>query len=314
MTGTDINLGLRPNIDNKAIDPKVPLPTWELPPRGDFYINVRISRNTLIAVIVSLLIHALLVMFVLKPIANPLNPPSAPPEQSPIVVQLGQAKKQPPAEVAPPNQVNPEPNPVVVPRKQRTPTKPRPVPPTPPVIATEKPAPSSAPQPTTPAPTDMQSYVNAMRAKRLANQSPEEAAAAAENAASMATQRGPTEEEKRDAIIKKNLEAEGGGGGVFQITSKSTYNAQFTFNGWKKNSLTATHQVISVEANRGEDINRQIVKKMIAIIRQDYPGDFSWESVRLGRTVTKSARIEDNDELENFLMLEFFGGGGKSFN
>jgi outer membrane biosynthesis protein TonB len=309
LTGTDINLGIKPNID-----PKAPLPIWELPPRGDFYLNFRISRNTLIAVIVSLLIHALLILFVLKAVPNALNPPTAPPEQSPIVVQLGQPKKQPPAEIAPPNEVTPELNPVIVPRKQRTPPKPRPVPPTPPVIATQKPAPSSAAQPTTPAPTDMQSYVNAMRAKRLANQSPEETAAAAENAASMATERGPTDEEKRDAIIKKNLQPQGGGGGVFQITSKGTYNAQFSFNGWKKNSLIAEHQVINVEADRGEDINRAIVKKMILIIRKDYPGDFTWESVRLGRTITKSARIEDNDELEDFLMKEFFGGGGKSFN
>jgi len=309
LTGTNLNPGLKPNIDSKA-----PLPVWELPPRGDFYLNFRISRNTLIAVIFSLLIHALLILFVLKAVPNALNPPSAPPEQSPIVVQLGEPKKQPPAEVAPPNEVTPAPNPVVVPRKQRTPPKPRPVTPTAPVIATEKPAPSSASQPPSPPPTDMQSYVNAMRAKRLANQSPEEAAAAAENSAAIAATQGPTEEEKRDAIIKKNLQPQGGGGGVFQITSKSTYSAQFTFNGWKKNSLTATHQVISVEANRGEDINRQIVKRMIAIIRQDYPGDFTWESVRLGRTVTKSARIEDNDELEDFLMKEFFGTNGKSFN
>jgi outer membrane biosynthesis protein TonB len=308
LTGTNLKLGFKPTTEAK-----LPLPIWELPPRGDFYFNFRISRNTLIAVIVSLLIHAFIIFFVLKAMPNALNQPSAPPEQSPIVVQLGEPKKQPPAEVAPLNEVTPVPNPVIVPKKQHTLPKPRPVSPTPPVIATEKPAPSSAAQPSPPAPTDMQSYVNAMRAKRLANQSPEETAAAAQNAAAIAASQGPTEEQKRDEIIKKNLQPQGGGG-VFQITNIGTYSAQFTFNGWKKDSLIAQHQVINVEAERGEDIKRAMIKKMIAIIRHDYPGDFTWESVQLGRTVTKSARIEDNDELEDFLMKEFFGGGGKSFN
>ena len=46
---------------------------------------------------------------------------------------------------------------------------------------------------------------------------------------------------------------------------------------------------------------------MIVLIRSHYTGDFFWESHRLGRTVTLSARAEDNDGLEDFMMREFFG-------
>jgi hypothetical protein len=50
-----------------------------------------------------------------------------------------------------------------------------------------------------------------------------------------------------------------------------------------------------------------MVKKMITLIREHYQGDFNWDSQRLGRTIVKSARLEDNAELEEFLMMEFFG-------
>ena len=46
---------------------------------------------------------------------------------------------------------------------------------------------------------------------------------------------------------------------------------------------------------------------MIELIRTHYPGDFSWESRRLGRVVTLSARPQDSQELEAFLKKEFFG-------
>ena len=39
----------------------------------------------------------------------------------------------------------------------------------------------------------------------------------------------------------------------------------------------------------------------------DYSGDFRWESHRLGRIVILSARPEDSEGLEDFLIREFFG-------
>jgi hypothetical protein len=45
---------------------------------------------------------------------------------------------------------------------------------------------------------------------------------------------------------------------------------------------------------------------MIAIIRDHERGDFVWESRRLGRNVTLSARPRDEAGLKDFLMREFF--------
>ena len=52
-----------------------------------------------------------------------------------------------------------------------------------------------------------------------------------------------------------------------------------------------------------------IIRRMIELIRKHFKGDFNWESHRLNRVIVLSARIDDNDGLEDFLMLEFFGAG-----
>jgi hypothetical protein len=49
---------------------------------------------------------------------------------------------------------------------------------------------------------------------------------------------------------------------------------------------------------------------MIAIIRENESGDFVWQSKRLGRDVTLSARPGDNAGLEDFLMRDMFGSSG----
>ena len=45
---------------------------------------------------------------------------------------------------------------------------------------------------------------------------------------------------------------------------------------------------------------------MIEIIRRHYNGDFNWESQRLDRVITLSARTADTEGLEEFLVKEFF--------
>ena len=54
-----------------------------------------------------------------------------------------------------------------------------------------------------------------------------------------------------------------------------------------------------------------MIRKMIWLIRQHYQGDFNWDSQRLARVVVQSARPEDNAGLEDFMMMEFFGGNYK---
>jgi hypothetical protein len=43
---------------------------------------------------------------------------------------------------------------------------------------------------------------------------------------------------------------------------------------------------------------------MIVIIREHEKEDFVWESHRLGRNVTLSARVSDTPALENFMLNE----------
>ena len=83
-------------------------------------------------------------------------------------------------------------------------------------------------------------------------------------------------------------------------------SAEFIFFGWNKDIRRNSKQLIEVTRGDSSDIRIAVVRKMIAIIREDEPGDFVWVSQRLGRNVTLSARPRDNAELEDFIMQEFF--------
>jgi hypothetical protein len=169
------------------------------------------------------------------------------------------------------------------------------------VLTTPKSEPKTLPQPEEkPKETDMLAYVNAQRAKR--EQSESEAAKI--NAEAAAREIGPSEEEKRDAKIKSNFQ--NGTNGIFEITRLESQSASFTFLGWTSSLSSARRQFFEVEAPRGQDVRRVMIRRMISLIREHYQGDFDWESHRLGRTIVKSARVEDGAELEDFLMMEFF--------
>ena len=105
--------------------------------------------------------------------------------------------------------------------------------------------------------------------------------------------------------LKKNLKS--GTNGIFEITSLSSRNATFAFRGWTSDYSNARLQFFEVEAKSGQDIRLQLVRRMIALIREHYQEDFTWDSHRRGRAVTLSARMQDNAGLEDFLMTEFFG-------
>jgi hypothetical protein len=61
-----------------------------------------------------------------------------------------------------------------------------------------------------------------------------------------------------------------------------------------------------VRKGENSDIRIAVVRKMIGIIREHESGEFLWESHRLGKQLTLSARARDNAELESFMMQEFF--------
>jgi len=111
------------------------------------------------------------------------------------------------------------------------------------------------------------------------------------------------------ANIKRNLQSSGTNG-IFQILSLDGHTATFAFRGWKNEFSYSHREVYEVETGPGGDIERAVVRKMIEIIRRYYSGDFNWESPRFGRVLVLSARMQDNDGLEDFLLQEFFSARG----
>jgi hypothetical protein len=192
--------------------------------------------------------------------------------------------------------------------------------PTPPVIALNRPAPGvPSPPPTAssvtaPAPArlpvegDLASYIEARRRAR---------GGSAVSAGSVSNA-PPTEDDnaRTNRIVAGNLATERKltfgydprqGGGIFQIMHMGYDDAQFIFFGWNKEIRRNTKQLIEVRKGNNGDIRIAVVRRMIAIIREYEQGDFLWESQRLDRSLTLSARPMDNAGLEDFMMREFFG-------
>jgi hypothetical protein len=96
------------------------------------------------------------------------------------------------------------------------------------------------------------------------------------------------------------------GGGVFQLVRVGYMDAEFLFFGWNKDIRRNTKQLIEVPKGNNADTRIAVVRRMISIIREYEQEDFLWESQRLRRNITLSARARDNAGLEEFMMLEFF--------
>jgi hypothetical protein len=170
----------------------------------------------------------------------------------------------------------------------------------------EKPVEESKPQlkeETKPQPqeTDMQAYIEARRRARGAPSQSEQPAEESEAA------RGT-----RNALANiAAINGRGGqdpneSGGVFSVTNKSFSHADLKFRGWNPNFKRRWLTSASVERGSEPDIETAIVKKMIELIRKEKNGDFEWDSHRLNKVVTLSARPQDTQELMNFLYKEMF--------
>ena len=267
---------------------------FSLRTKTDTFLNIRISRNTSIAILISLLIHALVLFFVLPQLLKPnggFPPPKA------LTITLNQNKSQ----SSPKDNASKQKTKHVKSNANDT---------TPPPVIASKSEPNNIPTQALPRPpesskqnqaeqaTDMMSLINANRQRRQA----EEQSASAKD-------RGAPIEDQRDAAIKRNL-AQEGTNGIFQIRYIGLHTGQFSFKGWKNNYNNARLETFDVQAKGSESIQLAIIRKMIAIIRQEYSGDFQWESQQLGRAVTLSARLEDSAELEQFLLKEMFPNYG----
>lgn len=287
----------------------------------DKHISLKISRNTLIAFAVSIIIHALIFFAIPKiEFDEPANVSARAIEVSLAPIQVPTKVEEPPPELPPPPPVIAPPvkkpvakpvQPNIIASKPQDTKKPLfEVPETPKQPAElDKRVPKDAPVKEPPPEqqyTDMASYVKAQQAKRV----DAEAAAAQVNAEAVARERGPTEAQMRDERIKRNLKH--GTNGIFEITSLGARNATFSFRGWTDDYSAAKRQFFEVEASGGQDVRLLMVRRMILLIREHYDGNFNWESYRLNRSVVLSAKPEDSAGLEDFLMKEFFGTNYKA--
>jgi hypothetical protein len=191
------------------------------------------------------------------------------------------------ARARPRNAPTPEAPPVLVVPTPKAPD----TPPPPPAVA--QPA-----QPTPPVAGDLSSFIASRRNARGESSTPVE-----------------TEAERRDRMVAASMPATQSpiagrqikrGGGLFQLTRMAYDDAQFLFFGWNKDAGSRTTQSYEVRLGNNSDMRIAVVRKMIAIIREQEKGDFDWESWRLGRIVTLSARPDDNAGLEEFLLHEMF--------
>ncbi|WP_338769929.1 hypothetical protein [Massilia sp. METH4] len=167
-------------------------------------------------------------------------------------------------------------------------------PPPPPVKADLTPPPPDV--------TDMSQMIEAARRRRGAVESQPSDSAASEDAKAkaraMANIMGA---QGRNAAGERE-----DSGGIFDVQNQTFNSADLKFRGWNTNFKRRWLTQVKVELGNEIDIENAIVTKMIELIRKEKPGDFEWESHRLGRVVKMSARKEDEPELRAFLLKEMF--------
>lgn len=229
-------------------------------------------RRLWVALALSILVH-IAALLELPPISLPMPGvgEGASDIQTPLTLRLippsPPSPRLPTAELAVPP---PPPKPAL--QAQRPKVKPRPKP-APPVVALNKHAPAAPPvAPPEPASApiegDLSSYIEARRRARGEPAPP-----------------APVEDEESRSkrIVAENLASQRNltfgydprrGGGMFQIQSIGVDHADFYFYGWNKDMGRHTKQLIEVPRGNNSDIRIAVIRKMIAIIREDSKEDF----------------------------------------
>jgi outer membrane biosynthesis protein TonB len=270
-------------------------------------LEFRFRRSIAIGAALSILFHILLLIFMPERQKKIENEDAA--SSQPLVVQLNPAQARPPPAAAPAPLTPPTPTPPATAPKPRVLAVPNPISKSPmaPVPIEPPPPPVIPPKPVDPRtePPSMMARVEEARARRQAL----EDAAKSENAESRSNGSDPSAADRTAGNINRNLanlgRARDGTSGVFQIISKGYRTGSFSFRGWTTNRSDSYRRVIEVDAGQGGDIERAMVRRMIELIREHYQANFQWDSHRLGRVVTLSARKEDSTGLEDFLLSEF---------
>ncbi|HEY3177542.1 MAG TPA: hypothetical protein VGL25_01525 [Casimicrobiaceae bacterium] len=274
-----------------------------------------------LAFVLSLLVHFAALWFWL-PRMHDLSAANAETDKASAALAV-QLEAQPNArESSPPTRPSPPPTLAqTAPRPRaappRTPAKQRP---TPPVIAQNKqeseikvaPAPQPIEEPppiVAPKPMegDLASYVEARRRERG------EPVASATQGSTASAQSAESDIERRNRIVAANLGLNRtptfgydpkNAGGIFQIEHLNYDYADFYYFGLNKDIGRNAKQLIEVRKGADSDIRITVIRKMIAIIRDNVAGDFVWLS-RNG-PITMSARPSDNAGLEDFIMRDVF--------
>ena len=261
-----------------------------------------------VTIVLSLLFHSF-AFFVWVPRTGLLAPWAPQEELADEKLQVRLAASPPPVPSPPPEPPRqqiiavpkpPSPPPLRPSRPSAPPviTAPAPVP----TIAapTAPPAPASPPQASLPMEGDLSAYIRARRLERGERDAP------------------PSDADRSgtlNASIAANLprpatgvatQTQRRGGGIFEIKRMDYDDAAFEFFGWNNEMGRKTPQLIEVRKGSNSNMEIAVVRKMIAIIREYSKEDFIWRSPRRGDDLVLSARLQDNAELENFLMHEFF--------
>ena len=259
-----------------------------------------------VAIALSLILHTLALFGRLPRVpAQPLEDPRQGRPSGSLAVRLLPPPSPPPS-AAPAPTPAPRPAPSIAPQ-----------PPAPRVLALERAAPATmAPPPSAaaraPANDDLAAYIEARRRARAPAPAP-----APSRESQPAAPPAESEKERQNRIVTANLglnetpsfgSERMRGGGIFQIQRMGYSEAEFLFFGWNKFIKRNSQQTVEVRRGDNPSMEIAVVRKMISIIREHASDDFVWQSQRLGRDISLSARAADNAGLEEFMMREFFPG------
>ena len=282
-------------------------------PRRYERITVRVIT---VAVVLSLFIHLAVIFIPFMQNEQQMRAPGE--EVGPLSVTIAQSKPQPKAEIKAEEPPAAAEQPKTQPPKATV--RPRPVPQRQtPQIAINRPStgfvvPPPAPAPTPevapppqPAPDTNQDFseliAQRQRARRAQNGGAPDSVVESDDDRAKRIATANVAAQQRSASPELDPNA---GGGIFQMQRVGLHEAQFLFRGWNKSFRRNWSQQVEVKQGTNPDIRIAVVRSMIDIIREQKPGDFEWESHRLGKVLTMSARPKDQAQLETFLMREFF--------
>jgi len=203
-----------------------------------------------------------------------------------------QRREQAPKPVLKPSRTKPHPERVQIQRLPNTITVPNEKP-----VEVAKAEPKRAP----PQEVDMQAYIEARRRQRGVPDASDQPAEESEQARGMRNALANIA-----AINGRGNDNRNDTGGVFSISNRTFHSMDLKFRGWNPSFKRRWLTQLTVEQGNERDVESAVVKKMIELIRREKTGDFEWESHRLGRVVTMSARLQDTEQLTAFLFKEMF--------